>query len=319
MGGGLASVYGQDYSIECKNARTKRPISNVLIQDAESKLGFTNDDGVLSFSSNTGVIICTHLSYIDTVVYLNTNKTQIFLNESNYNLTEANIKARYYPHKHLNRLINNNRKCTFNRDTAIYYYFEELMSLPELNVGSEIKGAFIYYFQGYDDYKEGQDSAIILNIYSFTSDIPDSVDNTFKDYDLIFVPSSNVLSWDKEFRKRDKLALFRKHDSLVFTIEKPKTQQIYDLHFTNGKLEKMDHGQHFYANNLIVDYTIYMDTVLMIADSVYFNKTNTIEADDGYRTEMKTTRIMYRIDKIEEDSDHIRFDNNEITPENYSR
>lgn len=148
----LTSFAQNNHKVQCVDMDTNTPIENVTIQDSRSHLGFTNNNGESEFNTKQTMIICTHLSYVDTIIYLQNEKPQIIKLQRQSNLLkESKVSSKYDQHAHLKRLIKKNKRLSDQVDSTLYYYFEISYTVEETNDSSFISGVMKLPFTGFDD------------------------------------------------------------------------------------------------------------------------------------------------------------------------
>lgn len=271
-----------NYNLQCIDSETKEAIENIKIYDKDKDLGFTDKNGKLKFQSTNTVIFCSHISYADTVIYLNNNKLQsIELHRVNIQLKESRIKDKYNQCKHLRRLLAENFKQSSKLDTILYYTFHCNYEVTDSNLYGSFNCINRLHFTGYDELeKAGESIELIFNynplrdytrrtVYmselnsNMTRDINFCHPGALCGYAEYGEPMCYKNCGDYFCQKHRDEFPYRNNDSLVFTFNNPKDS--LQIVFLNNKLSSIElHTYYPEVDDHIIDsyldFKIHLDT-----------------------------------------------------------
>ena len=157
------------YQIKCIDSKNKSPIENIIFQDKDKILAFSDNKGIARFKTNNSYIVLSHLSYTDTLINLNMKETTIRLNTNKTLLQETKIKGKYKPKKHFKNLLEHNIKESHKYDTSLYYYFEKHTKFIEENKTNYISGILSYNYKGYNN--TSKDTFYLNKIFNYEKKI----------------------------------------------------------------------------------------------------------------------------------------------------
>ncbi|MDY0144282.1 MAG: hypothetical protein RBR97_20555 [Bacteroidales bacterium] len=159
----------------CQNYRTiqfidtlyNKPLHGVMVFIDGNFESVTDENGSCKIANDVNEIYCQCLGYKDTLLNVENCFQCIIKLKTYYNvLQEVQIDAKYDAKKHLLKLLQESQQTAYKIDTAIYYRFKEINTIPELGQTEIFSGILMVDNKGYSINTSFAYVSKILNYYN---------------------------------------------------------------------------------------------------------------------------------------------------------
>jgi hypothetical protein len=263
------SLYSQNTkTLNFSDVVYEKPVSGVMVFVDGDFVSVSDNNGNCQIDNNVNEIYCKYLGYKDTLINIEACvQCEIKLKTNCNLLDEVEVDAKYNEKKHLLRLLKESQQTAYKIDTAIYYKFKEINTIPELEQTEIFTGILRVDNKGYS----------IPFVYTYVSEISNyynTIDqNTYeliKTSQIETMLNSNVLfpRMIKRIKKKHNIERpdLSTNDSISFLVllEKNKVDIEFSyINFVNNRIKTRAYAGTNHKGDGDRKYYLKMDYVLL--------------------------------------------------------